>query len=355
MLKTLALRGFRGFESYELTDLATVNLIVGKNNCGKTTVLEAIELLVSNGHPFVLHDVAGRRGEMTSAGNSVEVSHLFFGHVCEPGACFKLSANDGARSLSARIVSLDDVGEDAGPWPDRRGLSDEPDPAFGLRLASGSGEKENVLPVTEDGTIPSSRWPRTIRNVASDAPVRFLTLESLASERMRDAWDEILAEGREDEIAHDMEFLVPEIDSIHFLTGSRLRESGILVGRCGGGRRMPIGSYGDGLRRLLALRLAAAGANRGFLLVDEIDAGLHWTVMEDVWRLFVEVARKSDMQIFATTHSLDCIRGLGSLVRSRPDLGAEVSLQKVHRSLEQAVSFAGEQIATAVEQQIELR
>ena len=48
MLKTLALRGFRGFESYELTDLGTVNLIVGKNNCGKTTVLEAIELLVSN-------------------------------------------------------------------------------------------------------------------------------------------------------------------------------------------------------------------------------------------------------------------------------------------------------------------
>jgi predicted ATPase len=79
MLKTLALRGFRGFESYELTDLATVNLIVGKNNCGKTTVLEAIELLVSNGHPFMLHDVAGRRGEMTSAGNSVEVSHLFLG------------------------------------------------------------------------------------------------------------------------------------------------------------------------------------------------------------------------------------------------------------------------------------
>ena len=55
MLKTLALRGFRGFESYELTDLATVNLIVGKNNCGKTTILEAVELLVSNGHPFALY------------------------------------------------------------------------------------------------------------------------------------------------------------------------------------------------------------------------------------------------------------------------------------------------------------
>ena len=355
MLKTLALRRFRGFESYELTDLATVNLIVGKNNCGKTTVLEAVELLVSNGHPFVLHDLASRRGEVTSSGNNVRISHLFFGHVCEPGACFALSADDGAHAISAHILSLDDVGEDASLWADRRGFSEESAPAFGLRLASGAGGAENVLPVADDGTIPSSRWPRSISNVASVAPVRFLTLESAASERMRDAWNEILAEGREGEIARDMEFIVPEIDSIHFLTGGTLRDGGILVGLRGGGRRMPIGSYGDGLRRLLALRLALAGANHGFLLIDEIDAGLHWTVMEDVWRLLVEVAKKSDVQIFATTHSLDCIRGLGSLVRSRPDLGAEVSLQKVHRSLEQAVSFAGEQIATAVEQQIELR
>ncbi len=257
--------------------------------------------------------------------------------------------------MSARILSLDDVGEDASLWADRRSLSEESDPAFGLRLASGAGGNENVLPVADDGTIPSSRWPRSIRNVASVAPVRFLTLESVTSERMRDAWNEVLAEGREDEIARDMEFLVPEIDSIHFLTGGTVREGSILVGRCGGGRRMPIGSYGDGLRRLLALRLAVVGANHGFLLIDEIDAGLHWTVMEDVWRLLVEVAKKSDVQIFATTHSLDCIRGLGSLVRSRPDLGAEVSLQKVHPSLKQAVSFAGEQIAIAVEQQIELR
>ena len=151
-----------------------------------------------------------------------------------------------------------------------------------------------------------------------------------------------------------MEFLVPEIDSIPFLTSGSLREGSILVGRRGGGPRLPIGSFGDGLRRLLALRLAVVGANHGFLLIDEIDAGLR-TVMEDVWRLLVEVAKKSEVQIFATTHSLDCIRGLGSLVRSRPDLGAEVSLQKVHPSLKQAVSFAGEQIAIAVEQQIELR
>lgn len=165
-----------------------------------------------------------------------------------------------------------------------------------------------------------------------------------------------MAEGREDEIVRDMRLLMPETKTIHFQTGYEQRGFGtILVGRSDGGRRMPLSAYGDGLRRLLAWRLAFVGLDHGFLLIDEVDAGMHWTVMEDVWRLIVEVARQSDTQVFATTHSYDCIRGLGSLMKSRPDLAAEVSMQKLHPSLEQAVSFKGEQIAIAVEQQIELR
>ena len=86
MLKTLELRGFRGFDSYRLTDLTTVNLIVGKNNCGKTTVLEAVELLVSSGRPSAFAEVARRRRETGAYASryGVDISHLFSGHVCQP-------------------------------------------------------------------------------------------------------------------------------------------------------------------------------------------------------------------------------------------------------------------------------
>ena len=186
--------------------------------------------------------------------------------------------------------------------------------------------------------------------------VRYLGLESGAFDLLQHAWNEVVAEGREDEIVRDMRLLMPELETIHFQTGYEQRGFGtILVGRSDGSRRMPLSAYGDGLRRLLSWRLAFVGLDHGFLLIDEVDAGMHWTVMEDVWRLIVEVARRSDTQVFVTTHSYDCIRGLGSLMESRPDLAAEVSIQKVHPSLKQAVSFTGEQIAVAVEQQIELR
>ncbi len=152
-----------------------------------------------------------------------------------------------------------------------------------------------------------------------------------------------------------MRLLLPNIDSIHFLGGNRTTGGKILVGSRGAGRRFPIASFGDGLRRLLAFRLALAGAKNGFLLIDEIDSGLHWTVMDDVWRLLVQVAERLNVQVFATTHSYDCIRGLSTLIRARRELAGQVAIHKLDRSLPQAVTLQGARIPVAVEQEIEVR
>ena len=369
MLQTLAIRGFRGFESYRLTNLARVNLVVGKNNSGKTSVLEAIELLVSGGNPIVFYESLQRRGEIgTQYARRVrervmDVSHVFFGHTCAPSARFDLSSDDGKHALSVRILSLEEVGEEAEGWDPRvkqrlqRALFDPEEdvtPMFGMSIDGGAPERHFVLPVMEDGSIGFERYPRFVRNGSSGTPVHFLTLDSFDPASMGGMWDTVLAESREAEIVADMRLLEPNLDSIHFLTSAGFGR-GILVGLRNGGRRLPIGTYGDGMRRLLALRLSFVGTTNGFLLVDEIDTGLHWTVMEEMWQFVVEVARRLNVQVFATTHSYDCIRGLGSLIQSRPELADQVSIQKIDTSLKQAVCLRGDQIKVAVEQDIEVR
>ena len=100
MIKTLKLHRYLGFESYQLTDLARVNLVVGKNNCGKTSILEAVELLISLGHPLVLLASAIRRNELddeeddSNQGLKPNISHVLYGHRCEPGGSFELSSPD---------------------------------------------------------------------------------------------------------------------------------------------------------------------------------------------------------------------------------------------------------------------
>ena len=367
MLQTLAISGFRGFRSYRLTGLARVNLVVGKNNCGKTSVLEAVELLVSGGRaaPFLRslerRDEAWARVRGRPLRGSPDISHLFFGHECAPGAHFDLSSGDGDRTLSVRILPLEEIGKEADGWDPRSRqwletrLSDEGGtPMFGMKIDGGASDRPIVLPVMEDGSLMPEPLPRFWRNGPSDTPVHFLTLESFDPASMGGMWDSVLAEGNERVIVDDLKLLELDLDSIHFLTGAGYGGR-ILVGLRGGGRRLPIGTFGDGLRRLLALRLSFVGTARGVLLIDEIDTGLHWTIMEDMWRFVVEVARKSNVQVFATTHSYDCIRGLGALLRSRPDLTDQVSIQKVDRSLEQAVCLRGDRIKVAVEQDIEVR
>lgn len=370
MLKTLVIHGYRGFESYTLNDLARVNLIVGKNNCGKTSILEATQLLVSGGNPRIFSSVARRRNEISTryskrvSESAMDFSHVFFGHTLNQGTCFRLTSNDVARALTVKILGLDEVEEDgelAYLWDVKlRQLSAQSEqderavPYFALSIESGEAEKRTLLPVLENGFILFNRFSTRAREQIFRAPVHFLTLDSFDPSDLGEMWDAVLSEGREAEIVDDMKVLEPSLASIHFLTGGRSR-SGVLLGFQDSGRRVPIGSYGDGMRRLLALRLSFAGTANGFLLVDEIDTGLHWTVMEEMWQFVVQVARKSNAQVLATTHSYDCIRGLAGLVQSQPDLMDQVCIQKVDTSLKQAVCLRGEQIKVAVEQDIEVR
>lgn len=369
MLNTLALRGFRGFESYRLSGLARVNLLVGRNNCGKTSVLEAIELLVSEGDPRVLYNSLERRGEKGTRRmrkSIMDVAHIFHGHVCIPGVSFELSSDNGKGTLKVKILSLEEVGEEADDWELRvkqqkmqRTLFDSDEdvtPVFGMSIDRGAHERKIVLPVMEDGPIGIGYEVsiRRMRKGHSGNPVHFLTLDAFDPASMGGLWDTVLEKGVEAEIVSDMKLLEPDLDSIIFLSSAG-PGSGILLGLRNGGRRLPIGSYGDGMRRLLELRLSFVGAENGVLLIDEIDAGLHWTVMEEMWQLVVEVANRLNVQVFATTHSYDCIRGLGSLIRNRPELEDQVSLQKVTRSLTEAVCLQGDQIKVAVEQDIEVR
>ena len=116
--------------------------------------------------------------------------------------------------------------------------------------------------------------------------------------------------------------------------------------------RVPIGSMGDGMWRILGLALSIASADGGVLLVDEIDTGLHYSVMEDMWRMISERAAALSVQVFATTHSRDCYESLAAIAKS--DTG-DVTIQRIDRDREEAVRFSREAIVAVAERGIEVR
>ena len=69
----------------------------------------------------------------------------------------------------------------------------------------------------------------------------------------------------------------------------------------------PLAVCGEGTVRLFSLVVEAAGSRGGVLLVDEIDGGLHHSVMDKFWATLREIADRHDVQIFATTHNEELV------------------------------------------------
>lgn len=157
-----------------------------------------------------------------------------------------------------------------------------------------------------------------------------------------------------------LQILDENLDSVHFLANVFSSSffptrDGIVVGMKGQDGRVPIGSLGDGMRRLMVIATALAFTKQGRLFVDEIDTGLHYSVMSDMWKLVVAKASAANSQVFATTHSWDCIEGLALLRQQEPALASSVAIHKIDRALPHSVPFSAESIVRMVKADIDPR
>jgi len=112
-------------------------------------------------------------------------------------------------------------------------------------------------------------------------------------------------------------------------------EGSLLCDDVGLREMIPLPLVGDGMVRLASIVLAIASAPGGVVLVDEVENGLHYSVMEKVWRAIGEAAQSQDVQIFATTHSFECI---GAACDAFAETPGHFRLFRLERGQERIVS-----------------
>ncbi|MCI0403307.1 MAG: ATP-binding protein, partial [Acidobacteria bacterium] len=110
---------------------------------------------------------------------------------------------------------------------------------------------------------------------------------------------------RQEEILPALQILEPQLSRLSLVP---LSGQSVIHGDVGLPRLVPVPFLGEGLRRLLSFTMAIVKASGGVVLIDEIENGLHYSVMKDVWQAIAKAARDADVQVFATTHSWECIR-----------------------------------------------
>lgn len=360
MLTDFQVQNFRSLQAFEIKGLSRVNLIVGGNNSGKTSILEAAEILLS-GEARALWRVPDRREEylhIDSAEKRLmpdsDVCHLFYGHQLEIGSTFNIYGNNaGPHHFSCKVVQQ--VGEPTIYSSSASPLIEESDEEsnFALQLDGNFFENPITVPLTNDGGIPYGSRRRLSGDSKSAPKVIHHASRRSSLMDLKALWDQIVLTPEEQFVISSLQIIEPDIERIASLSSSR--QGNFIMALRDSKARVPIGSMGDGIRHLLAIAMELVGARGGYLLIDEIDTGLHHSTMDKLWKLVIESARRFDIQIIASTHSLDCLRSLAKVTVENPDLRKEIAIHRIERGNPKAITYNAEELEIAIEQEMEIR
>ena len=304
MLKRLQIRNFRGFNALEIDQLSGINLIAGKNNSGKTSLLEAISLLVGAGDARLARNVNIIRGlELESRVSPAMIGPLWkqlFSDLDMERAIEIEGEHASHGPLALKITSerqaapetaLDLMEETSVPDFSERSLAFQYIDPSGKRVESQIRVKGQEFEINQPPTNASLGaiilLSRT-RNIRRDA-VRLGQLR-------RKKQGSLLLKA--------LRVVEPRLQSVEENSSSG---TPMIWGDIGLSELVPLSAMGEGMTQIARLVLAIASMPDGVVLVDEVENGIHHSVLPDVWRAIDEAAKQFHTQIFATTHSFECI------------------------------------------------
>jgi hypothetical protein len=389
LLPSFEVENFRTFSHLQIPRLGGVNLIVGRNNVGKTTLLEALRLYAAEGNINAAIGLLYDRDEMLSLpgteaeqrGVQVRFASLFHGwrqpEDRETTICLQTDSDDPRR---LRIG----VGSRSYPWPratiDSGSTTTTTPPPL---------DREVVLPVLTvkvgDAAeicypmvfgLPPGReaWSVETQRLA----LAFVPANGVDSKTLARQWDAIaLRKTIEEQVIECLRIVAPieRITSVEHPANPRQR---MFLARIEGtSEPVPLRSLGDGMVRMFQLALAlesaktrhsvagvpprslipdvTAGELDGVFLIDEIENGIHHTVLPDLWRFLFRTAKVSNVQVFATTHSRDCAEAFQTVAAEEKETSG--TLIRLERSVDRnrAVTFSESELAIVTRDWIEVR
>lgn len=315
MLDHLRIRNYRLFRELDIPRLSRVNVVAGSNNAGKTALLEAVFLLSAAGQP---HLVATNATVLRTAGADSEaqmtkealVETLWKPFFCgfDAGGPIEITAaHEPSGDLSLKIAlearrSIALPVQDAG----RTDLT----PMDELVFTFQQGEAESVRTAA-----------RLVNGkIEFDHPQESVPFPCfLATSRGRTDHDDAVRLGalrkrkQGDLLLEALQVIEPRLRSIEDNSASG---SPMIWGDIGLSELVPLSVMGEGMTRFASIVLAMASVPAGVVLIDEVENGLHHSVLADVWRVIDNASRRFGVQVFATTHSFECVQAADQAIKT---------------------------------------
>ena len=360
LLPDLYIENFRGIKKLSIPRLGRVTLLTGRNGVGKTTVLDAIRIYAARGRHQVLAQILDVRDEITTPRDpsedgpiQVDWAAMFHGRSVSEQASLSIGPREktGRLSIKATILDYEDPAYSFVPRKLLQRLSGDRLRVFEVE---NQGHGYFLIPLGYGGTLPGAK------ELLPEIKHELVGPGLLARSDVARIWRKVALTDDEEQLTRSIGLIYGvEVGRIGVIgddaresAGDRLRA---IVRLKSDKSPVPLRSLGEGASRLFGVALALASSRNGFCLIDEAENGIHHSVQRDYWRMVLQTARENNVQVFATTHSWDCVRGFAqAAVENENVKGVLVRLEKGDDGL-RAVRYSEDDLKIAADQRIEVR
>ena len=365
-IPSIEMSGFKSLKHLKIDSFGSINLLTGDNNVGKSTLLEALFVYVAEGNSDVLFRIAGERMncfESRLEEDDEYTKKIFASFFTD----WKLAYGNNILITSGTNKSLQiefanyyevEVQNEGGDTYFRRQLIRTEQELNDLSDI----EKYEAIIVKYEGEeqlVPFNRARMKLRRRQSDIKnIQFIRTSSYSEEVNARLWDNIALTDLEAEVINALRIIEPDIKGIAFLEepvrSSSLsgRRRAAYITYCGKEGRFPLSVMGDGMNRILSLILGLVNCKDGVCFIDEIENGVYYRRQSALWKIISHLVGKLHIQLFATTHSNDCVK---SFAESVTGITAKlIRLEKREKGLK-AVDYTAEEVSIAANNDIEVR
>lgn len=344
MIDSVEIKNLRGIHNCKIKGLSQVNLFFGKNNCGKSSLLEAIFLVCGQSNPLLPASI----NMMRTYNRISEQDIRYFFYQMDTSKEIEISTS-GNQERHLAISAFQQAAN-----VDVNNISTELPHQYGLKMRFKTNDGEYNSEIQYDTHDPNQIEQKLQIDSRYTEKLKCMYLSPrYDSNASIEGLQNIYLNKDEEFLAEALKLLEPAAKDPVFIENVMLVDVGM-------SQRIPINLMGDGIRKIVSFLTSIYACRGGVVLFDELSNGFHHSVMKSMWDIVIRAAVKNDVQVFATTHDEDSIRGfqqaaLDFMNENQNEIASGFKLQRIKDDELKEYRFSINQIGYAMEQEMEIR
>ncbi len=306
MITSLKIENFKSLESFELVGMKPIVLLSGRNNSGKTTILESLFLFLDHRAPESFIKLNNFRGISQPITTSTWESLFHNMNVKNPISVSVI--DDGIETTLSYSIDKNYIPSDATMHPDvlNRFVS-AAKTSYSLKYNLFQKDYEEIGHFTiSDAGILGNNSVKNGQNPIEMRHAQFINNMIATNDvSINDWYGQIELSGNKGEILEILKIIEPKITDVRSISigGQPILYANIAE------KMLPLKLCGDGINRLLYIVASIMENPNSVIFIDEIETGFHYSLYSKIWEIIAKISKQNHCQIFVTTHSIECING----------------------------------------------